>query len=61
MQNVKYMENITEYCLWQIFCVVVGLERNPLSLVRISEEQLGSRNPRLTVMRSRRADHVTPL
>jgi hypothetical protein len=47
---------------------IVGLERGPLSLVRITEELLvwkssgsGSRKPRLTVVGIRFADHATPL
>jgi hypothetical protein len=44
-----------DYRCYQIFCEVVGLERGPLSLVRITEELLdwksssgsGSRKPRL--------------
>jgi hypothetical protein len=46
----------------------VGLERGPLSLVRINEELLewksscsGYRKPRLTVAGIRCADHATPL
>ena len=53
---------------YQIFCVVVGLERGPLSLVRSIEELLEwknsgsrSRKQRLTAVGIRCADHVTPL
>jgi hypothetical protein len=49
-----------------IFGEVVGLERGPLSLVIITEEQFewkssgsGSRNPRLTAVGIRCADHAT--
>ena len=52
----------------QIFWVVVGLERGPLSLVRSIEELLEwkcsgsrSRKQRLTAVGTRCADHVTPL
>jgi hypothetical protein len=52
---------------YQIFWEVVGLERGPPSLVRITEELLewkssgsGSRKPRLTVMAVRYTDHATP-
>jgi hypothetical protein len=45
----------------------VSLERGPLSLVRITEELLelkssvsGSRNPRITAVGIRCADHATP-
>jgi hypothetical protein len=47
--------------------VVVGLERSPLSLMRITERLFewkssgsGPRNPRLTAMGIRWADHATP-
>jgi hypothetical protein len=47
--------------------LVLGLERDPLRLVSITEEQLewkssgyGSRKPRLTAMGIRCADHTTP-
>jgi hypothetical protein len=50
---------------YKIFREVVGLERGPLSLVRITEELLewkssssGSRKPRLTAVRIRCADHA---
>ena len=53
---------------YQIFWVVVGLERGPLSLVRSIEELLEwkssgsrSRKQRLTAVGTRCADHVTPL
>ena len=53
--------------LYQIFWVVVGLERGPLSLVRSIEEileqkssGLRSRKQRLTAVGIRCADHVTP-
>jgi hypothetical protein len=46
---------------------MVGLERGPLDFVRITEELLewkssgsGSRNPRLTAVGIRCADHATP-
>jgi hypothetical protein len=52
---------------YQIFIVVVGLERGPLSLVRITEELLemkcsysGSRKPILTALGIRYSDHATP-
>jgi hypothetical protein len=52
---------------YQIFWEVVGLERGPLSLVRITEELLewkssgsGSRKPRLTAVVIRSADQATP-
>jgi hypothetical protein len=52
---------------YQIFSEVVGLERGPLSLVRITEELLewkssgsGSRKPRFTAVGIRCADHATP-
>jgi hypothetical protein len=52
---------------YHIFWEVVGLERNPLSLVRITEELLewkssgsGSRKSRLTAVWIRCTDHATP-
>jgi hypothetical protein len=51
---------------YQIFWEVVGLERGPLSLVRIIEEllerkvRLRSRKPKLTAVEIRCADHATP-
>jgi hypothetical protein len=52
---------------YQIFREVMGLERGPLSLVRITEELLewkrsgsGSRKSRLTAVGIRCADHSTP-
>jgi hypothetical protein len=52
---------------YQIFREVVGLERDPLSLVRINEELLeskisgsGSRKSRLTAVGIHCADHATP-
>jgi hypothetical protein len=50
---------------YQIFWVVVGLERCPLSLVRITEELLewkssGSRSIEITGMGIRCPDHATP-
>jgi hypothetical protein len=51
----------------QIFCEIVGLERGPPSLVRITEELLewkssgsGSRKPRLTAVRIRCGYYATP-
>jgi hypothetical protein len=44
---------------YQIFWEVVGLERGPLSLVRIIE-RLRSRKPWLTAVGIRWADHATP-
>jgi hypothetical protein len=50
---------------YQIFCEVVGLERGPLSLVRIEEllewksNGSGSRKSRLTAVVFRCADHAT--
>jgi hypothetical protein len=56
-----------DYRSYQIFLEVVDLERDPLSLVSITEELLewkssgsGSRKPRLTGVGIRSADHVTP-
>jgi hypothetical protein len=52
---------------YQIFWEVVGLEWDPLRLVWITEELLelknsssGSREPRVTVVGIRCADHATP-
>jgi hypothetical protein len=52
---------------YQILWEVVGLERGPLNLVRITEELLewissgcGPRKPRLTALGIRCADHATP-
>jgi hypothetical protein len=52
---------------YQILWEVVGRERGPFSLVRITEEQLewkssglGSRKSRLTAVGIRWADHATP-
>jgi hypothetical protein len=52
---------------YQIFKEIVGLERGPLSLVRITEELLewktigsGSRKPKLAGVGIRCADHATP-
>jgi hypothetical protein len=52
---------------YQISLEVVGLERGPISLVRITEELLewtssgsGSRKSRLTAVGIRCADHTTP-
>jgi hypothetical protein len=54
-----------DYRRYQIFWVVVGLERGPLSLVRsyLNKKSSGSRSgkQRLTVVGTRCADHVTPL
>jgi hypothetical protein len=56
-----------DYRRYQIFWEVVGLERDSLSLVSITEELLewkgsgsGSRKPRLTAVGIRCADHATP-
>jgi hypothetical protein len=45
---------------YQIFWEVMGLERGPLSLVRITEERLRSRKPKLTAVEIRCVDHATP-
>jgi hypothetical protein len=63
----RYRDPGFESWRYQIFWEVVGLERGPLSLVRITEELLewkssgsGSRKSRLTAVGIRYADHATP-
>jgi hypothetical protein len=67
VSGYRYRGPVFDPWRYQIFCVVLGLERGPLSLVRSIEELLEqnssgsrSRKQRLTAMGIRCADHVTP-